>query len=104
MAFLNETGLAHLWTRITEKLGGKVNTSDVETIKTEIKSEILGAAPEELNTLEELAAALGQDENFSTTVLNEIGNKVDKVAGKGLSTEDFTTEEKEKLASLESNA
>lgn len=104
MAFLNETGLAHLWTRITEKLGGKVNTSDVETIKTEIKSEILGAAPEELNTLEELAAALGQDENFSTTVLNEIGNKVDKVAGKGLSTEDFTTAEKEKLASLESNA
>lgn len=30
-----------------------------------------------------------------------LNNKVDKVAGKGLSTEDYTTEEKNKLASLE---
>ena len=30
----------------------------------------------------------------------EVSNKVDKVAGKGLSTEDFTTEEKTKLAGL----
>lgn len=30
----------------------------------------------------------------------EIANKVDKVEGKGLSTEDFTTEEKTKLAGL----
>lgn len=83
---------------------GAARKEDLTNLKTEIKSEILGAAPEELNTLEELAAALGADENFSTTVLNEIGKKVDKVEGKGLSTEDFTTEEKEKLASLESNA
>lgn len=31
-------------------------------------------------------------------------NKVDKVEGKGLSTEDYTTEEKEKLAKIEENA
>lgn len=34
---------------------------------------------------------------------NEVDNKVDKVEGKGLSTEDYTTEEKEKLASLGTN-
>ena len=34
-------------------------------------------------------------------VRNLIGNKVDKVAGKQLSTEDYTTAEKEKLAGLE---
>ena len=33
-----------------------------------------------------------------------LGNKVDKVLGKGLSTEDFTTEEKSKLAGIEEGA
>jgi len=33
-----------------------------------------------------------------------LSNKVDKVAGKGLSTEDFTTEEKAKLSSIETGA
>ncbi|HLT41950.1 MAG TPA: hypothetical protein VKZ95_04530 [Sphingobacteriaceae bacterium] len=33
-----------------------------------------------------------------------LGNKVDKVSGKGLSTEDFTTVEKTKLASVEEDA
>lgn len=33
--------------------------------------------------------------------LDDVSNKVDKVAGKGLSTEDYTTAEKQKLAGLE---
>ena len=63
-------------------------------------SGIVNSAPETLDTLNELAAALGNDENFATTVATQIGNKVDKVDGKGLSTEDYTTEEKEKLAGI----
>ena len=51
--------------------------------------------------MNELAAALGDDPNFSTTIINMVGHKVDKVEGKDLSTNDFTTEEKEKLAMLE---
>lgn len=38
-------------------------------------------------------------DGYATTV--ELENKVDKIEGKQLSTEDYTTEEKEKLASLE---
>ena len=34
----------------------------------------------------------------------EVGNKVDKVSGKGLSSEDFTEQEKAKLSTVESNA
>jgi hypothetical protein len=34
----------------------------------------------------------------------ELGGKVDKVAGKGLSTEDYTTEEKTKLGGVEAGA
>lgn len=39
--------------------------------------------------------------NNIKSLFDSMGNKVDKVAGKGLSTNDYTTEEKNKLASLE---
>ena len=65
---------------------------------------LLGSAPENLDTLEELAKALNEDENFSATVLAEIAKKVDKVAGKGLSTNDFTTPLLNKLNGIQANA
>ena len=37
-------------------------------------------------------------------VTDELNNKVDKVTGKGLSTNDFTTAEKTKLAGIETGA
>ncbi len=51
---------------------------------------IVNSAPETLDTLNELAQALGNDPNFATTVATEIGGKVDKVDGKGLSTNDLS--------------
>lgn len=41
------------------------------------------------------------DKPVSTATSTALAGKVDKVSGKGLSTEDYTTEEKNKLASLE---
>lgn len=38
---------------------------------------LVNSAPETLNTLDELAAALGDDENFATTVTNQIASKLD---------------------------
>lgn len=61
---------------------------------------LVDSAPGTLDTLNELAQALGDDPNFATTVATQIGNKVDKVNGKGLSTNDYTTEEKTKLAGI----
>lgn len=49
---------------------------------------LVDSSPDTLNTLNELAAALGDDPNFATTVATQIGNKVDKtttVNGKALS-------------------
>ena len=40
---------------------------------------IVSSAPETLDTLNELAAALGNDPNFATTVVTQMGNKIDKV-------------------------
>lgn len=39
--------------------------------------DLMGTAPEALNTLQELAQALGNDSNFATTVANQIGSKAD---------------------------
>lgn len=41
-------------------------------------AEVVGQAPETLNALDELAAALGDDPNFATTVAAQIGQKADK--------------------------
>lgn len=67
-------------------------------------AELVNGSPETLDTLNELAAALGSDPNFATTIATQMGNKVDKVEGKGLSTNDYTTEEKTKLAGIAEGA
>lgn len=78
-----------------------LNGESIIDIIDEKVASVVDAAPETLNTLNELSAALNDDENFATTVTTEIGKKVDKVEGKGLSTNDFTDEYKEKLDDLE---
>lgn len=52
-----------------------------KTIKSYVDTKvanIVNSAPETLDTLNELAAALGDDPNFATTVATQIGNKADK--------------------------
>lgn len=66
--------------------------------------EIIDAAPEALDTLGKLAEALDNDPNFATNILNLLSAKVDKVAGKGLSTNDFTDLLKSKLDGMEEGA
>lgn len=81
-----------------------INGLATETYVNNKVAGIVDSAPATLDTLNELAAALGDDSNFATTVATQIGNKVDKVDGKGLSTNDYTTAEKDKLASIENGA
>ena len=69
-------------TKIAEAAVGGV---DVTELVTEKVAEVIGTATESFDTLGEMETA--------------INNKVDKVNGKGLSTNDFTTAEKTKLAS-----
>lgn len=69
---------------------------DQEKIEEAI-NKVVGLAPEALDTLQELSAALGDDANFASTVTDALANKVDKVEGKGLSTNDYTDEDQQKL-------
>lgn len=78
-------------------LEGYATTDDVD----DAVAALVSSAPQTLDTLNELADALGDDPNFATTMATQLGNKVDKETGKGLSTNDYTTAEKTKLAGLE---
>ena len=79
-------------------------SSQVQTTVNNAISDLISGAPEALDTLNELAAALGDDPNFAATIAAEIGTKVDKVDGKGLSENDFTDELLAKLNSIASGA
>lgn len=67
-------------------------------------AELVNGSPEALDTLLEISEALGNNPNFAADILAKLGGKVDKVEGKGLSTEDYTTTEKSKLASIADGA
>ncbi len=67
-------------------------------------AELVNGSPEALDTLLEISEALGNNPNFATDILAQLGEKVNKVEGKGLSTEDYTTPEKSKLAGIADGA
>ncbi len=81
---------------INESTYSKENVYTKEETDAKIE-EVVGSAPEALDTLKELSDALGNDENFASTMTQELATKVDKVAGKGLSENDFTNDYKSKV-------
>ena len=81
-----------------------LNGESVEDIIDDRVASLVDSAPDTLNTLNKLAAALGDDPNFATTIATEIGKKVDKETGKGLSANDFTDDYKNMLDNLGSIA
>lgn len=88
---------------IVSKINEKAKISSVYD-KTEVDNKITtltALAPSTLDTFKEIADQLVTDEGAVSALTSVVSNKVDKVSGKGLSTEDFTTAEKTKLASLE---
>ncbi|NRT76290.1 hypothetical protein [Clostridium beijerinckii] len=84
-----DTELANRYTK------DKVYTKDEVLQKI---SELINNAPNVLDTFKEIADALGNDPNFATTMTTMLAGKVDKVSGKGLSTNDYTDTEKANLA------
>lgn len=105
--YLDNDGLLYFWQKITsafvKKDGNKVlSTNDYTTTE---KDKLAG--------IEAGATKVIVDASLSSTSTNPVqnkavntalGNKVDKVSGKGLSTNDYTTDEKNKLAGIEANA
>ena len=79
--------------------GGQVDLSGYATeayVQQQLEA-LIGGAPEALDTLKELAAALGDNADFASTMTQELAKKVDKVEGQRL----ITDEEAAKLAGLQ---
>mgnify|MGYP001282032207 CR=1 FL=1 len=77
---LNYTDSTGVLTFSPADLSSYLVASDLSTyaLKTYVDAQVAGvvsSAPETLDTLNELAAALGDDPNFATTVSNQIGTK-----------------------------
>jgi len=72
---------------IQTQINGKTTESYVDTAI----SDLINAAPAALDTLNELAAALGDDANFSTTVTNSIATKLALAGGTMTGTLGVTT-------------
>ena len=96
-----ETHPASMITGLPTKVSELENDKKYQTANEVAKaiSDLVKLAPDTLNTLEELANALGNDPHFATTIMTMLGEKaskadlttkVDVVAGKMLSSNDFT--------------
>lgn len=134
MAFLDKTGLERFWAHVISQLSRKVEKVDGKGLSTNdftneekeklanlstegLASEeyvdnavsvgvanLVNSAPETLDTLGEIATAMQENKDVIDALNSAIGNKVDKVEGMGLSTNDYTTEEKEKLVGIAEGA
>lgn len=91
----------------TSQVDSKIATSlsSAKTYADGLIDEIMGeGAADTLNTIGEISAAIEENQDAVDLLNTAIGNKVDKVSGKGLSTNDYTTTEKTKLAGIATGA
>ena len=88
--------------RTEQQAGDAATLADAKTYADDRLAGVVDGAPEELDTLRKLAEAVDGDPGFAAAVAGQLDTKVDKIEGKGLSTEDFTTADKQALDSLTS--
>lgn len=94
------TRLATIMSQLEEATSGTVVDQKIK----EAIDALIGGAPGTYDTLKEIADYIAAHEEVVTALNAAIGQKVDKVAGKGLSTEDFTTALKTKLEGIADGA
>lgn len=71
----------------------------LDKTKSEVVEELIGLAPQTLDTLEEIANAINNDESFATTIDNALKNKADKTYVDGIA-DDFNVKERVIAAAL----
>ena len=79
-------------------------TETVEGLISDAIDALIDGAPATYDTLKEISDWIATHQDEYAALIAAIAGKVDKVEGKGLSTEDYTTAEKTKLAGIEAGA
>lgn len=104
-----------MWAHVVDKVSTKAEKTYVDSQNTTTLNEAKGYTDEKVGLLMnnsseavdsvmELAAAMENNKDAIDALTEIAGKKVDKVDGKGLSTNDYTTEEKNKLAGIAAGA
>lgn len=96
---------------LSTKLAEMIEAINLREKSTDVDSKIQAAidalvdgAPATYDTLKEISNYLSTHNNEYTALLQTVANKVDKVSGKALSTNDYTTTEKTKLSGIATGA
>lgn len=92
--------LSEALAKILDSITGLPNNEAMTTAIGNAIDELIGGAPETYNTLKEIADYITEHGTAAAALTAEVGKKVDKEEGKGLSAEDFTTILKNKLENL----
>ena len=105
--YLDNDGLLYLWQKITnafvKKDGSKVLSDNNYT--SDEKTKLSGIETGATKTIVDSAlSSTSANPVENKAIYTALGKKVDKVTGKGLSTNDFTTAEKNKLADIAEGA
>ena len=95
--------LATVVTELLASIASKADNSEFQSYKTAFDG-LMQDAPDTYDTLKEIGDYITSHQDEYEALLAISGNKVDKVPGKQLSTEDFTTELKTKLEELYTKA
>ena len=95
-----ETTLDSALASIIAELSGQASGEAVDAKMSAAIDELIGGAPDAYDTLKEIADYIESHKDVVTALNEAIGNKVNKIDGKGLSTEDFTAALKTKLESM----
>ena len=99
----NNTFLAS-GTDVETALGTMPTTETVEGLISAAIDALIDGAPATYDTLKEISDWISTHTSEYEALIAAIAGKVDKVEGKGLSTEDYTTAEKTKLAGIDAGA
>lgn len=92
--------LAEIVAAINERAKSADVTTEINTAVSTAIDGLINGAPATYDTLKEIADYLATHQDEYTALLSTVGGKVDKVEGKGLSTNDFTTAYKAVLDGL----
>lgn len=108
MVVMTESGtevtLASKLASILADVALKANASDVTKQISDAIDDLIDGAPGTYDTLKEISDYIATDKTAMQALNSAIGNKVDKVMGKGLSTNDLTDALKAKIDGLGSLA
>lgn len=91
-------------TSVETALGTMPTTETVNGLISAAIDALIDGAPATYDTLKEISEWIATHQSEYEALIAAIAGKVDKVEGKGLSTEDYTTAEKTKLAGIEAGA